>query len=101
MAEHMPKAKAYVVIGVGLVVLTLLSTGVSFIPLPTIWHLYIGAIIGACKASLVGLFFMHVLYSPRLTWLLIVVVFFWMLILFTLTLTDYFSREIVPWMPGH
>ncbi len=44
---------------------------------------------------------MHVAFSPRLTWLLIAVVFHWMLILFILTLADYFSRGLVPFAPGH
>jgi cytochrome c oxidase subunit 4 len=101
MAEKLPGARTYVIICVLLVLLTFLTTGISFIHLPTIWHLWLGVIIGACKAALVALFFMHVLYSPKLTWLLIAVVFFWMVILFVLTLTDYFSRGIVPYMPGH
>jgi cytochrome c oxidase subunit 4 len=101
MAERILSAKTYVVIAVLLILLTVLTTGISFLPLPTIWHLYIGVIIGVCKACLVALFFMHALFSPRLTWIMIAVVGFWVVILFVLTLADYFTRGLVPWMPGH
>ncbi len=44
---------------------------------------------------------MHALLSPRLTWAVIVVSCFWLGILLVLTLTDYFTRGMVPFMPGH
>jgi hypothetical protein len=44
---------------------------------------------------------MHVLISPRLTWIVIAVTAFWLGILVVLTLTDYFNREMVPYMFGH
>jgi cytochrome c oxidase subunit 4 len=64
-------------------------------------HIVAGLIIAVCKASLVVLFFMHALISPRLTWLVILVACFWLGLLFVLTLSDYFSRGMVPFMPGH
>lgn len=93
--------RGYVVVCLLLVLLTGLTVGVSFFPLTGAWHLTLGLMIAACKAALVVLFFMHVLYSGRLTWMVIAVVCFWMVILFVLTLTDYFTRGLVPHMPGH
>jgi cytochrome c oxidase subunit 4 len=81
--------------------LTFLTVGVSFLHVPGVWHIVIGLIIAVCKASLVVLFFMHLLLSSRLTWIVVVVVCFWMGILLVLTLGDYFSRDMVPFMPGH
>ncbi|TMQ35631.1 MAG: hypothetical protein E6K70_01165 [Planctomycetota bacterium] len=60
-----------------------------------------GLIIGLCKASLVVLFFMHALVSSRLTWIVIAVSGFWLGLLLVLTLCDYLTRGMVPFMPGH
>ena len=46
---------------------------------------------------LVILFFMHVRWSTRLTWVVVASGFFWLLIMFGLTMTDYFSRG---WVEG-
>ena len=51
--------------------------------------------------ALVALFFMHVLDSPKLTSLVVIVSLFWLGILLVLTYADYFSRGLVPFMPGH
>jgi cytochrome c oxidase subunit 4 len=48
--------------------------------------------IATVKATLVVLFFMHVKYSSRLTKMVVGMALFFLLVLFTLTLTDYMSR---------
>lgn len=101
MAERIVAPRTYILVCVLLVVLTVLTVGVSFAHIPGFWHLIIGLVIGACKASLVVLFFMHALYSPRLTWIVIAVACFWFGLLFVLTLNDYFSRGMIPFTPGH
>jgi cytochrome c oxidase subunit IV len=45
------------------------------------------------KATLVVLFFMHVKYSNKLTWTVIVASLFWLAILLALTMNDYFTRD--------
>lgn len=101
MAERTISVPTYVLVCVLLVLLTFLTLGVSFADLPPLWHVVAGMVIAACKASLVVLFFMHVLISPRVTWIVIVVVCFWVGVLFVLTLSDYFSRGMIPLTPGH
>ena len=49
-------------------------------------------VIAGAKAVLIVLFFMHVRYSRPLTWLVAGAGFFWLAILFALTLSDYWSR---------
>lgn len=93
--------RTYVLVCVALVALTFLTLGVSFLHLEGLWHVVFGLLIGAVKASLVVLFFMHILVSPRLTWVVVIVSIFWMGTLIVLTLTDYLSRGNVPFMPGH
>jgi cytochrome c oxidase subunit 4 len=53
--------------------------------------------IACTKASLVILFFMHVRWSSRLTWVVAMAGFFWLLILFGIGMSDYMSRG---WVPG-
>lgn len=101
MAQRTIAPVTYVIVCVLLVVLTVLTVGISFSPLPGIWHLIAGLTIGLCKGALVALFFMHVLISPRLTWIVIAVAIFWLGILTVLTLADFMSRGLVPFTPGH
>ena len=53
--------------------------------------------IAMTKALLVILYFMHVRWSTRLTWVVVVSGFFWLLIMFSFTLMDYMTRG---WMVG-
>ncbi|MCC6145602.1 MAG: cytochrome C oxidase subunit IV family protein [Candidatus Hydrogenedentes bacterium] len=48
--------------------------------------------IAVAKMVLILLFFMHVKYSTRLTWVFAGAGFFWLVLLFTLTLADYVTR---------
>ncbi len=49
--------------------------------------------IAVTKATLVVLFFMHVKYSPKLTWTVIIGSIFWLFIMLVLTMNDYFTRD--------
>jgi cytochrome c oxidase subunit IV len=53
----------------------------------------IALLIATIKAILVILFFMHVIYSTRLTWVVIVAAFLWLAVLFVLTFSDYLTRS--------
>jgi cytochrome c oxidase subunit 4 len=53
--------------------------------------------IATAKATLVVLFFMHVRWGTRLTWVIAASGFFWLLILFGLTMQDYLTRG---WVDG-
>lgn len=101
MADHGLTAGRYVMICIVLVLLTLLTVSVSFVELPGGWHIAAGLTIGLVKASLVVMFFMHALYSERLTGAVIAVACFWLGLLLVLTLCDYLTRDMIPYMPGH
>lgn len=101
MAERILPARTYVQVYVFLMVITCLTVGCSFLQLIHVWHVVIGLSLGVIKTIFVLLFFMHVLHSPRLTWIVILVACFWLGILLVLTCTDYFSRGMVPLLPGH
>ena len=53
-------------------------------------------LIACTKATLVILYFMHVRWSSRLTWIVAMAGFFWLLLLFSI-LGDYISRG---WIAG-
>src|SRR6476646_6110927 len=53
--------------------------------------------IACAKATLVVLFFMHLRWSTRLTWLVAISGFFWLLIMFSITMADYGTRG---WVTG-
>ena len=57
-------------------------------PLNTVVALAIAVI----KATLVVLFFMHVKYSTRLTWAVVLGSIFWLGIMLVLTMSDYLTR---------
>jgi len=101
MAERTIRAQTYVIVCAILILLTLLTVGVSLFELPGRWHVTIGLLIALCKGSLVALFFMHLIISSRLTWIVVAVTVFWFLLLLVLTMTDYLSRNMVPYTPGH
>src|SRR5436305_1269409 len=61
-----------------------------------VFNLVVALAISISKALLVALFFMHIKGSSRLLHLAAAAGVIWLLILFSLTLSDYFSRGWVP-----
>ena|SRR5947207_13265322 len=92
----------YFLVLVALLLLTALTTGISLFPLSGRGHLLWGLTIAAGKASLVGLFFMHLIHAPAVTRGVVAVAVFWLVgVLLALTFSDYTTREVIPGMPGH
>jgi cytochrome c oxidase subunit 4 len=94
MAQHVIPQRVYILVFVTLLLLTLVTVDVAFYDAGWL-NLYIALTIATCKALLVVLFFMHVRYSSRLTWVFVGAGFFWLAILLVLTMSDYFSRGVV------
>ncbi|MGE3959003.1 MAG: cytochrome C oxidase subunit IV family protein [Vicinamibacterales bacterium] len=82
----------YYLIFLALMVGTALTWWVATIDLGAMNNVIMLAI-AVTKATLVVLFFMHVRYSSKLTWVIIIGSVFWLLILIFLTLNDYFTRD--------
>lgn len=97
-SEHIDSVKVYVLVLVGLLCLTVLTTLVAFVDLGN-FSVVVALAIAVVKMLLVALFFMHVRYSTRLTRLVIIGGLMWLGILLLLTLSDFFTRG---WMgtPG-
>ncbi len=52
--------------------------------------------IAVTKATIVVLYFMHVRWGSKLTWIFAAAGFLWILILFTFILSDFASRTMMP-----
>jgi cytochrome c oxidase subunit 4 len=94
MSGPITPSRTYYLVFVALIALTILTVFVSFLELGT-WHTTVGVLIGVVKASLVVLFFMHLLHSSKASWLAVLAGLFWMAILMGLTLTDYLTRQFL------
>ena len=94
MSEPITPTRTYYTVFAALIALTLLTVFVSFVELGA-WHTTVGVLIGAVKASLVGLFFMHLLLSSKASWLAVLAGLFWLGILMALTLSDYLTRQVI------
>jgi cytochrome c oxidase subunit 4 len=91
MSEYIVPRKIYFSVFGALLVftaLTVIAANINFGRMNDV----IAMTIAVTKMMLVLLFFMHVRYSSRLIWVIVASMFFWLLILLSLTLTDYTSR---------
>ena len=96
MSGHVAPLKLYLMVFGALIVGTILTVAVAKVDLGPLNNVVMLAI--ACtKALLVVLYFMHVRWSSRLTWVFAGSGFVWLLIMFSLTLSDYMSRG---WIQG-
>jgi cytochrome c oxidase subunit 4 len=94
--EHAPHVHVtpmwiYIAVFLALAAGTLLTWWVSTIELG-LWNTPIALLIATIKAVLVILFFMHVIQSTRLTWVVVIASFLWLGVLFVLTFADYLTR---------
>jgi cytochrome c oxidase subunit IV len=95
-AGHVAPKSMYYMVFLALLVGTGLTVAAAFVdmgPMNNVVMLTIALI----KATLVVLFFMHVRWSTRLTWVVAMAGFFWLLILFGITMGDYMTRG---WIQG-
>ena len=91
MAEHIVPKRVYYTIFVILILCTLLTVWVASLDLGAL-NTVAALAIAVFKATLVVLFFMHVKYSTRLTWAVVIGSVFWLGILLALTMGDYLTR---------
>jgi cytochrome c oxidase subunit 4 len=96
MSGHVAPKGLYYLVFLALMIGTILTVVVAAFDLGPFNNIVMLSV--ACaKALLVILFFMHVRWSTRLTWVVAGSGFFWLLILFSITMADYMSRG---WVPG-
>jgi cytochrome c oxidase subunit IV len=90
--HHRASLVTYFAVFLGLMVLTVVTVAVSRIDLGTL-NTGVAMAIAILKATIVILWFMHVIHSPRLTWIVVMSSFIWLAVLFVLMFADYMTRE--------
>ncbi len=95
-ADHVAPKSLYYAVFAALIVGTLLTYAAARVDMGPLNNVVMLGI-AITKALLVVLFFMHVRWSTRLTWVVAASGFFWLLILFGLTMQDYMTRG---WVDG-
>ena len=95
MAEHSHGMtwKKYWTVFAALMFLLFLTVYVAYVHLDPTLAIIIAMTIAVIKAVLVILYFMHVKYNSKLTWLFVMSGFVWLLIMIGITLTDYKTRD--------
>jgi cytochrome c oxidase subunit 4 len=91
MSSHVVPLRTYYLIFLTLMAFTGITVAVAFVDLGPM-NVVVAMTIAVLKATLVVLFFMHVKYSTKLTWAVVIGSVFWLGILIVMTSTDYLTR---------
>jgi len=94
--HHIATVRSYLLVFAALIIGTGLTYAAALVDFGFFNNVVMLAI-ALTKAALVILIFMGVRWSSRLTWVVAVSGFVWLLILFGITMSDYLSRG---WMVG-
>lgn len=89
--HHIVPLKIYFLIFSALLLGTALTVAVAYVDMGFL-NTPVALIIALGKASLVILYFMHVKYSHKLVGLFAVAGFFWLIIMLSMTMQDYYTR---------
>ncbi|HYG78425.1 MAG TPA: cytochrome C oxidase subunit IV family protein [Planctomycetota bacterium] len=91
MPQHILPVSTYLLIFAALLALLLATVGAQYIELGP-YNILLALTIAIFKAVLVVLYFMHVRFSSRLTWIFASAAFLWLGILLTFVMADYLMR---------
>jgi cytochrome c oxidase subunit 4 len=83
----------YVVVWGALLGLTAATTGIAYIDLGAEWNTVVALAIAVGKTLLVVLYFMHLRYTSRLTWVFAATGIFWLILLIGGTMDDVLTRH--------
>ena len=88
---HVTPLKIYIIIFLTLMVMTALTVAAAYVDLGAM-NTLVALGIASFKATLVVLYFMHVIHASRLTKLIVVTGLFFLAILLSMTMIDYATR---------
>ena len=94
MSEIITPVRTYLVVFLALMVLTAITVAVAFFELGPLNDIAAMGI-AITKACLVILYFMHVRHSSRLTRVVVVAGFLWLLFLIGFIMSDYLTRGMI------
>ena len=90
-AHHVVPIRTYLMVFSALTFLMFLTVGVATIHLGP-FNIVVAMAIAITKAVLIMLFFMHVKYSSKLTWVFVAGAFVWFALMIVLVSMDFASR---------
>jgi len=91
MAEPVVSRSTYFKTFLGLLALTLLTTGLGFLDLGSL-NTAVAVLLAAVKACLIAAFFMHGLHESKTVRVIMMAGVIWLLIMISLTVVDFMSR---------
>ena len=83
--------RTYIIVWIALLILTVLTWGISYINLG-MGNVAVALLIASLKAALLALFFMHLRYENRLVWAFALVPLLFLALIIFGTLADTMSR---------
>lgn len=89
--EHVTPLGVYLGIFGALMALSAITVAVAWVDLGTL-NILVALGVAVLKATLVVLYFMHLKYSSKLTWIVVASGMFWLVILLGMTMVDYLTR---------
>jgi cytochrome c oxidase subunit 4 len=92
MSQHIVPIRTNLTIFGILMGLLVLTVAAAYLDLGT-FNFLLAMSIAVCKAVLIMLYFMHVRYSHKLTWVFSTAAFLWLALLLGITVADYLSRN--------
>ena len=95
MSTDQPVLRTYVFVYLLLLLGVGATVGVAYVPLGA-WNPLAALTIAFAKVTLIVLFFMHVRYSPKLTWIVVSAGLVWLSILLAFVYSDYATRDWIP-----
>jgi cytochrome c oxidase subunit 4 len=102
MSEAVISRRTYVTVWAALLVLLGATVGAAYINLGRL-NVLAALSIASMKALIIGLYFMHLRYSPRLIWAYAGGALLWLGMMFAFSFSDYLARSLLPdptvWLP--
>ncbi len=92
--NHITRYRTYVLVWVTLMVLTVITVTVSYLHFG-IFNIVIALGVASVKASLVALYFMHLKYEDKITWIFALYPLGLLALLIGLSISDVFFRAVV------
>ncbi len=93
--NHITGNKTYIIVWAVLMVMTAVTVYVSYINFG-ILNIVIALVVATIKASIVALYFMHLKFEDSITWVFALFPLSLLALLIGMTITDTFTRTIVP-----
>lgn len=100
MGGHSPEeikaeTRTYMIVFAALAALTLVTVTISYIPMSSFWHIFLGLLVATVKGGLVAAFFMHLLDEKKTIYSILALTMFFFVVLMSVSMGNYLSRPDV------